>query len=45
MSTAPEPIARGDAMLHAELWVEGDPDAIMRDSRCLDHAEGTSKPV
>ena len=33
------------AMLHPELRAEGDPDAIMRDGRRLDHAEGASKPL
>jgi L-lactate dehydrogenase complex protein LldF len=33
------------AMLHPELRVECDPDAIIRDGRRLDHAEGTSKPL
>jgi L-lactate dehydrogenase complex protein LldF len=33
------------AMLHPELRVGCDPDAIIRDGRRLDHAEGTSKPL
>jgi L-lactate dehydrogenase complex protein LldF len=43
MSTIRERI--DSAMLHPELRVEGDPDAIIRGGRRLDHAEGTSKPL
>jgi L-lactate dehydrogenase complex protein LldF len=43
MSTIRERI--DSAMLHPELRAEGDPDAIIRDGRRLDHAEGTSKPL
>jgi L-lactate dehydrogenase complex protein LldF len=32
-------------MLHSELKAQDDPDAIVRDGRRLDHAEGTSKPL
>jgi len=32
-------------MLHPELRAEHDPDAIIRDGRRLDHAEGLSKPL
>jgi len=32
-------------MLHPELRAEHDPNAIIRDGRRLDHAEGTSKPL
>src|SRR6266436_4020838 len=43
MSTTSERI--DSAMLHPELLGERDPDAILRDGRRLDHAEGTSKPL
>ena len=43
MSTTRERI--DSAMLHPELRVECDPDAIIHDGRRLDHAEGTSKPL
>src|SRR3981189_3053283 len=43
MSTIRERI--DGAMLHPELRAEGDPDAIIRDGRHLDHAGGTSKPL
>ncbi|MEA2732941.1 MAG: L-lactate dehydrogenase complex protein LldF, partial [Acetobacteraceae bacterium] len=43
MSTSHEP--PDNAMLHPELRAGGDPDAIIRDGRRLDHAEGTSKPM
>src|ERR1700720_555914 len=43
MSTIRERI--DSAMLHPELRAEGDPDAIIRDGRRLDHAEGASKPL
>ena len=43
MSTTRE--RTGSAMLHPELRAKGDPDAIIRDGRRLDHAEGTSKPL
>ena len=43
MSTTRERI--GGAMLHPELRAEGDPDAIIRDGRRLDHAEAASKPL
>src|SRR6266403_787824 len=43
MTTTPERI--DSAMLHSELRVERDPDAIIRDGHRLDHAEGTSKPL
>jgi L-lactate dehydrogenase complex protein LldF len=33
------------AMLHPELLGHEDPDAVYRDGRRLDHAEGTSKPL
>jgi L-lactate dehydrogenase complex protein LldF len=33
------------AMLHPEMRADGDPDAIVRDGRRLDHAEGASKPL
>src|ERR1700720_2573492 len=33
------------AMLHPELRAVNDPDAILRDGRRLDHAEGASKPL
>jgi L-lactate dehydrogenase complex protein LldF len=42
MSPAHQPLG---AMLHPELRAEGDPDAIIRDGRRLDHAEGASKPL
>src|ERR1700741_2319025 len=45
MSTAPERIDSGNAMLHPALRAEDDPDAIIRDGRRLDHAEGASKPL
>ena len=32
-------------MLHPELRAEDDPEAILRDGRRLDHAEGASKPL
>src|ERR1700754_3408737 len=35
----------GSTMLHSELRAEADPDAIIRDGRRLDHAEGASKPL
>jgi L-lactate dehydrogenase complex protein LldF len=41
MSTTDE--RTGSAMLHSELRADADPDAIFRDGRRLDHAEGTSK--
>ena len=44
MSTAPERTDDG-AMLHPELLAADDPDAIRRDGRRLDHAEGASKPL
>ena len=44
MSTARENRSDG-AMLHPELRAENDPDAIVRDGRRLDHAEGASKPL
>jgi L-lactate dehydrogenase complex protein LldF len=34
-----------DGMLHPELLAREDPDAIVRDGRRLDHAEGTSKAM
>src|ERR1700754_2437750 len=43
MSTIRERV--DSAMLHVELRAEGDPDAIIRGGRRLDHAEGTSKPL
>src|ERR1700730_15394125 len=43
MSTIREQI--DSAMLPPELRAKGDPDAIIRDGRRLDHAEGTSKPL
>src|ERR1700742_5071729 len=45
MTTAPEPVDSGGTMLHPELRAEHDPDAIVRDGRRLDHAEGASKPL
>jgi L-lactate dehydrogenase complex protein LldF len=44
MSTAPDPTGSG-GMLYPELRAEHDPNAIMREGRRLDHAEGTSKPM
>ncbi len=43
MTTPREKIVDGGAMLHPELRAENDPDAILRDGRRLDHAEGASK--
>ena len=43
MSTTHEQV--DNVMLHSELHAEADPDAIIRDGRRLDHAEGTSKPL
>ena len=40
MSTAREQTDDDGAMLHPELRAEDDPDAIIRDGRRLDHAEG-----
>jgi len=34
-----------DPILHPELLAHDDPDAIYRDGRRLDHAEGTSQPL
>jgi L-lactate dehydrogenase complex protein LldF len=45
MSTARKRTDDDRAMLHPELRAEHDPDAIIRDGRRLDHAEGTSKPL
>ena len=45
MSTAREKSGDDGAMLHPELRAEHDPDAIIRDGRRLDHAEGASKPL
>ena len=45
MSTAREKTDDDGAMLHPELRAEDDPDAIIRDGRRLDHAEGASKPL
>ena len=45
MSTAHEKTDGDGAMLHPELRAEDDPDAIIRDGRRLDHAEGASKPL
>ena len=45
MSTAREKTDGDGAMLHPELRAEHDPDAIIRDGRRLDHAEGASKPL
>ena len=44
MTTAPKETP-DSPMLHPELRAAGDPDAIIRDGRRLDHAEGTSKPL
>ena len=45
MSIARERADDQGAMLHPELQAEHDPDAIIRDGRRLDHAEGTSRPL
>ena len=45
MSTAREKTSNDGAMLHPELRAENDPDAIIRDGRRLDHAEGRSKAL
>ena len=45
MSTAREKTNDDGATLHPELRAEDDPDAIIRDGRRLDHAEGASKPL
>ena len=45
MSTARERTDDDGALLHPELRAEHDPDAIIRDGRRLDHAEGASKPL
>jgi L-lactate dehydrogenase complex protein LldF len=42
MSAVREPAAD---MLHSDLRADHDPNAIIRDGRRLDHAEGTSKPL
>jgi L-lactate dehydrogenase complex protein LldF len=43
MSPHPEPST--GAMLHPELQAQENTDAIFRNGRRLDHAEGTSKPL
>jgi L-lactate dehydrogenase complex protein LldF len=43
MSPHPEPST--GAMLHPELQAQDNTDAIFRNGRRLDHAEGTSKPL
>ena len=45
MSTAREKIVDGGGVPHPEPPAEDDPDAILRDGRCLDHAEAASKPL
>src|SRR5258708_3200310 len=45
MTIARERTDNDGAMLHPDLRAEDDPDAIIRDGRRLDHAEGTSKPL
>ena len=45
MSTARGRTDDDGAMLHPELRAEYDPDAIIRDGRRIDHAEGASKPL
>ena len=45
MSPAREKNGDDGAMLHPELRAGDDLDAIIRDGRRLDHAEGASKPL